>query len=302
MEEVGPGVPSGVSELAWRAVSEVLLQMQLDLDRAWTLEETARIAGYDPHHLAHMFTAVVGDPPLRYLRRLRLERAAQELLEQDLPMVDVAHRAGYRSTEAFARAFRKATGVSPRAFRDGHPSRPGNEPQPHRSEDLTPPPEGLIPQPTIHTFGPLHAVTVQVPSFALPDIGPAMALLLQRYPVDGPYQLGGLAQPWGWIGGPADRDLRMIRFTGPKLAPPDPPLMRWWAPPRWYASFDYEGAMDRVAQACEWIVGEWTLRSGLRVGFAPVISQLGEPQAPGGAIRARLHAPVRALDERTDER
>lgn len=272
--------------------------MQLDLDREWTLEEAARIAGYDPHHLAHMFTAVVGDPPLRYLRRLRLERAAQALLEQDLPLVDVAHAAGYRSTEAFARAFRKATGVSPRAFAQGHPSRPGNEPRPIRGEDLPPPPAGLRPQPTIHTLGPLHAVTVRVPSFELADLGPAMGLLLRRYPLDGPFQLGGLAQPWGWIGGPADRDLRMIRFTAPRTTPPDPPLMRWWAPPRWYASFDYEGPLSEVAAACQWMVAQWVVRSGLRVGFAPVISQLGNSMIPDGPVEARLHAPVRALDER----
>lgn len=300
MEEAGLGVPSGVSELAWRAVAEVLLQMQLDLDRAWTLEHAARIAGYDPHHLAHMFTAVVGDPPLRYLRRLRLERAAQQLLEHEQPMVDVAHGAGYRSSEAFARAFRKATGVSPRSFCEGHPSRPGNEPRPQRSDDLPPPPSGLVPSPTIHTFGPLHAVTLQVPSFSLADIGPAMGLLVQRYPLDGPFQLGGLAQPWGWIGGPADRDLRLLRFTAPTAARPDPPLMRWRAPPRWYASFDYEGGLDGVARACEWIVGEWIVRSGLRVGFAPVISQLDQPQASTGPVQARLHAPVRALDERVE--
>ncbi|MCA9704899.1 MAG: helix-turn-helix transcriptional regulator [Myxococcales bacterium] len=298
MEEASIEVPSGVSPLAWRAVSEVLLQMQLDLERAWTLEEAARIAGYDPHHLAHVFSAVVGDPPLRYLRRLRLERAAQDLLERDLPMVDIAHGAGYRSTEAFARAFRKATGVSPRAFVAGRPAAPGNEPHPQEVDDLPPAPQGLVPRPRIHTFGPLHAVTIRVPSFTLPDIVPAMGLLLQRHPVDGPFQLGGLAQPWGWIGGPADRDLRMIRFTGPDVAPPDPPLMRWRAPPRWYASFDYVGPVSEVATACEWIVGQWVVRSGLRVGFAPVISQLGELRSLDGPIEARLHAPVRALDER----
>jgi AraC-like DNA-binding protein len=298
VEEVGLGVPNGVSELAWRAVSEVLLQMQLDLDREWTLEEAARIAGYDPHHLAHMFTAVVGDPPLRYLRRLRLERAAQELLEHDRTVVDVALAAGYASTEAFGRAFRKTTGVSPRAFREGHPARAGNEPRPHRTDDLPPPPAGLVPRPTIHTFGPLHAVSMEVPSFELSDLGPAMRLLLQRYPLDGPFQLGGLAQPWGWVGGPVDRELRMIRFTTPTTPPPDPPLMRWRAPPRWYASFDYEGPLFEVAAACEWIVSQWIVRSGLRVGFAPVISQLGELDVP--VARARLHAPVRALDERTN--
>lgn len=300
MEEASIGVPRGVSELAWRAVSEVLLQMQLDLDREWTLEEAARISGYDPHHLAHMFTAVVGDPPLRYLRRLRLERAAQELLEGSMTPMDIALHAGYRSTEAFGRAFRKATGVSPRAFREGGEGapRPGKEPRPHQIEDLPPAPPGLVPRPRIHTFGPLHGVTLQVPTFEPQHVGPAMALLMQRYPVDGPFQLGGLAQPWGWVGGPADRDLRLIRFTGPTMMPPDPPLMSWRAPPRWYASFDYRGPLHEVAAACEWMVSQWAIRSGLRVGFAPVISQLGGSESPGGAIEARLHAPVRALDER----
>lgn len=64
---------------AWRVVSEVLLRMQLDIDHDWTVDEAARVAGYEPHHFATLFTQTVGHPPARYVRMLRLERAADAL-------------------------------------------------------------------------------------------------------------------------------------------------------------------------------------------------------------------------------
>jgi AraC family transcriptional regulator len=71
--------------------------------------------------LDRVVSAAAGEPPGRLRRRILLERAAFRLLEDELGILEVALEAGYASHEAFTRAFRRAYGDSPSAWR----SRPG---------------------------------------------------------------------------------------------------------------------------------------------------------------------------------
>jgi AraC family transcriptional regulator len=55
-----------------------------------------------------------------YMAEARLHRAKRLLLEKDLLLMkQIAHRSGFGSTAAFSVAFRKATGMTPKEFRDG---------------------------------------------------------------------------------------------------------------------------------------------------------------------------------------
>lgn len=55
--------------------------------------------------------------PAAEIRRVHLERAKQLLADTDLPIPDVALASGFRSREYLARAFKQATGLSPRQYR-----------------------------------------------------------------------------------------------------------------------------------------------------------------------------------------
>ena len=48
---------------------------------------------------------------------MRAARAQALLAETDLAVTEVGARVGYMSSSHFARAFRQATGISPRAYR-----------------------------------------------------------------------------------------------------------------------------------------------------------------------------------------
>lgn len=65
------------------------------------------------------FTALVGEPPARYVTRLRLEAARARLGDSDDTVAQVAWDFGYGSEEAFSRAFRRAFGAPPGRWRDG---------------------------------------------------------------------------------------------------------------------------------------------------------------------------------------
>ena len=69
------------------------------------------------YHLARIVASVAGEPPVRFRRRVLLERAAYRLLSGRCSILDVAVEAGYGSHEAFTRAFTRAYGVGPDRFR-----------------------------------------------------------------------------------------------------------------------------------------------------------------------------------------
>lgn len=288
-----------IGDIAWRTIAEALQRLQEDLDRPWSLEEMARVTGYELHHFAHVFRSVVGLPPARYVRRLRLERAAHELInEPERSLPEVAARAGYGAIEAFTRAFSRAFGVAPGSFRARAREQaglPATQPRARPLEDPGDAPPGLALPPEILSIGPLRGWTVRAASFDdAAEVSAALGQLAAARPPDGPWRLGGIAQPWGWSSEGAARELRVLRVVSDAGSPP-PPLLPWRMPRGWFARFDYAGPMDGIVRACAWIMNDWIPRSGLRAGFAPLFSLLDGVAADGGALRARLHAPIRPL-------
>ncbi|GAA2131248.1 AraC family transcriptional regulator [Nocardioides bigeumensis] len=89
------------------------------------LDEAASISGdewaarlhFSRFHFDRMISAVAGEPPAAFRRRILLERAAYRMITTTAPLIDIAVEAGYGSHEAFTRAFTKAYGVAPATWR-----------------------------------------------------------------------------------------------------------------------------------------------------------------------------------------
>ena len=80
-------------------------------------EELAARAHLSRFHFDRVVTAVSGETPARLRRRILLERAAFRLLTTRANVLEIALDAGYSSHEAFTRAFRRAYGATPAAWR-----------------------------------------------------------------------------------------------------------------------------------------------------------------------------------------
>jgi AraC-like DNA-binding protein len=86
---------------------------------ALTLEVLAAQTATSPSVLSERFTRFVGQAPMQYLARWRMQSAARLLLESATSKVAmVAEAVGYDSEAAFSRAFKKCVGVSPAAWRE----------------------------------------------------------------------------------------------------------------------------------------------------------------------------------------
>src|SRR5215475_4642233 len=83
----------------------------------WTVAELADLVALSRSAFAAKFTQLVGEPPLRYLTRLRLNTATARLRSGTDKLSVIAAAAGYESVPAFAKAFKRHMGVTPGEYR-----------------------------------------------------------------------------------------------------------------------------------------------------------------------------------------
>lgn len=82
-----------------------------------SLNAIAEQALFSPWQFHRMFTFIVGMPVMAYVRARRLSCATRALMSTKRRMIEIALDAGYESQQAFTRAFVKAFGVTPGAYR-----------------------------------------------------------------------------------------------------------------------------------------------------------------------------------------
>ena len=104
--------------LADARLSKALVAIHDDPARSWNIEGLAERAGMSRAAFMRSFSACVGETPMGYLRRWRLECAREALLAGER-VARVANIYGYASVDAFSRAFRAAEGMLPSELRTG---------------------------------------------------------------------------------------------------------------------------------------------------------------------------------------
>jgi AraC-like DNA-binding protein len=83
----------------------------------WTLNELAAEVGSSRSVLGERFTHLLGEPPLTYLARWRLQLAARLLQTTRKTVLQLALDVGYESEAAFNRAFKREFGLPPAQYR-----------------------------------------------------------------------------------------------------------------------------------------------------------------------------------------
>jgi AraC-like DNA-binding protein len=83
----------------------------------FTVAGLAHAVGMSRSAFASQFTRLVGEPPLHYVARWRMLKAAQLLKDNRLALAEIAASVGYESEAAFSKAFKRWSGQAPGCYR-----------------------------------------------------------------------------------------------------------------------------------------------------------------------------------------
>jgi AraC-like DNA-binding protein len=117
MDELPPERTGWLAGARDAKVGQALALLHRDPARAWTLPDLARASGMSRSVLAERFAKLMGESPLAYLARWRLQLGARLLLTTNRKVLRVAYDVGYESEAAFSRAFSRAFGAPPARYR-----------------------------------------------------------------------------------------------------------------------------------------------------------------------------------------
>ena len=287
------------------------------LDAALDLDALAKEAAMSTFHFHRMFRGLVGETPLELHRRLRLERAAWQLLNTDALITQIAFTAGYETHEAFTRSFGASYGCSPSVFRASRDPGSAGTYSTFRIQ--------LATRSGLH-FPELLAEPGHDSSlFIATNTGVTMYVEIRELPAQrlatvehrGPYnrineafaRLGQIAGPAGLFGpqaamialyfdDPESTPASELRAEAALSVPADkvlpPTVGENLLPAGQYACTMHEGGYDRIGDTWARFMGQWLPQSGHRLADSPSFERyLNTPMdVPVDQLRTELYIPL----------
>jgi len=100
-------------------INDVLYFIHQDISGPLCAKDLANIAAYSEAHFHRIFKQVVGEPVHYYIRRTRMEFAANQLMfDGKSSILEIATKSGFSSLSSFSRAFKSTFNMSPGQWRN----------------------------------------------------------------------------------------------------------------------------------------------------------------------------------------
>jgi AraC family transcriptional regulator len=101
-------------------INRVMDHIEQHIDEPLSLERLSRIAGFSSFHFHRIFRSMVGETLSQFVQRMRVERAASQLLRYpEQPITEIALACGFSGSAAFARVFKDSFGTTASDWRAG---------------------------------------------------------------------------------------------------------------------------------------------------------------------------------------
>ena len=101
-------------------INRVIDYIEANIGKELSLAELAGVAHFSPFHFHRIFSAMVGETLNGFIWRIRVEKAADRLINNPRKSItEIALECGFSGSSTFARAFREAFHMSARQWRSG---------------------------------------------------------------------------------------------------------------------------------------------------------------------------------------
>jgi len=98
-------------------INRVMDYIDQNIDQPLDLQKVAEVSHFSPFHFHRIFTFLIGETPVDFIQRLRIEKAAVRLYDNSYSSIsEVAYSCGFGSVSLFSRTFRKYFGMTPTAY------------------------------------------------------------------------------------------------------------------------------------------------------------------------------------------
>lgn len=118
-----------------KAINRAIDHITQHLGDPLSLDELAAIACLSPYHFHRIFRSEMGESPVQYLNRRRMEQGGRRLLQNPEKTVgEISYELGFNSLSVFCRNFKRHFGMNAEAFREHHSK---NRQPDHKNEQHT---------------------------------------------------------------------------------------------------------------------------------------------------------------------
>ncbi|MBB2672271.1 UNVERIFIED_ORG: AraC family transcriptional regulator [Rhizobium esperanzae] len=258
------------------------------LDEELDMERLAGIACLSSYHWHRIYRAIYGETLAATVKRLRLHRAAGEIVGTELAVSEIAKRSGYPNLQSFNRIFKSVYGMPPARYRK-EGSHTAFEPSPN----------GKTPtmfDVTIREIAPTELIGVAHTGSYM-QIGKAFETLF------GTLYARGLARPDMWMIGvylddpdivPAEQLRSIACVTSSADVPAEAPFERRRVDGGTYAVLRHKGPYADMHKAYQWLYAEWLPKSGRQLKDSVMFEEyLNNPRdVPPTELLTEIHMPL----------
>lgn len=271
-----------------KRLSRVSAYIYDHLDEDIDLDRLAEIACLSAHHWHRVYRAVHNETLAATVRRLRLHRAAGDLVRSDQTVRDIAARWGYPNLQSFTRTFAAAYGMPPARYRREGSHRafePKSGKEPTRMYDIT-----IRTLPEQMLLGVPHAGSYM-------GIGKAFealyGALFSRNIFRPDMRMVGV-----FLDDPdlvAEDELRSFAcVTANETVPAEAPLVRRTLAGGDYAVLRHQGPYANMGAAYRWLYATWLPASGRSIRDEVMFeTYLNNPrEVPPSELLTEIHLPL----------
>ncbi len=283
-----------------KRLTRVIAYIYDHLDDDLDLQKLADVACLSPYHWHRIYHALYGETVAATVKRLRLQRAARDLIQTSMPIEEIATRSGYTGVPAFTRAFKAVFGLPPAQYKLS-----GSHMQfSHQSPDSDRPAGNRLE----NEAQAAHDVSIKtVPAMriaAINHVGPYIQIGRAFDTLCGTLAARNLLGPGIRLIGiflddPTTRPENELRSQAGVIVEPgrpiDPPLVEATIAGGTYAVLRHKGPYADMHLAYSWLYGEWLVGSGREAADAPAFEEyLNNPRdTPPTELLTDIHLPLK---------